>query len=73
MKYKHRPIEIEAIQFNGENKDEILKFTDGKTLTESRHLGGRACIIGKYDWIVKENEKFYLCTPEMFEKMFEVI
>lgn len=32
MIYVDRPIDVEVIQYNGDNKKEIIEFTDGNTL-----------------------------------------
>ncbi len=70
MRFVHRPIEVEAIQYNGNNKKEIIEFTDGDTLTE--RFPGRFIIING-DWIVREDGKFYLYPLEIFEKTFDRI
>jgi len=70
MRFVHKPIEVEAIQYNGDNKKEIIEFTNGDTLTE---LFPGHYIIGKGDWIVKKDNKFYLYPPEIFEKTFDRI
>lgn len=53
MIFVHKPIEVEAIQYNGDNKKEIIEFTDGDTLTERfpDHF-----IVSNGDWIVKEEK-----------------
>lgn len=72
MKYRHRPIEVDAIQFDGSNKEEVIAFTKGDVLSGSILGCAIGLIISKGDWIFKEsNGKFYLCTPEMFEKIYE--
>ena len=70
MRYVHKPIEVEAIQYNGNNKNQILEFTNGNTLA---YLFSGHSIIGKNDWIVKKENKFYLYPPEIFEKTFDRI
>lgn len=70
MIFVRKPTEVEAIQYDGDNKKEIFEFTKGETLT--RLFPGHS-IIEKGDWIVKEENKFYLYSPEMFEKTFERI
>ena len=68
MKYIHKPIEVDAIQYNGDNKEEILEFTKGDALT---YLFPGHSIINKNDWIVKKENKFYIYPPEIFEKTFD--
>lgn len=70
MKFVHKPIKVEAVQYNGENKEGILEFTNGKTLS---YLFPGHCIIDKNDWIVKKDNKFYLYPPDIFEKTFDPI
>lgn len=74
MKYVHKPIEVDAIQYNGDNKEDLVTFTKGGTLSGSILGCSIGLIISKGDWIIKEsNGRFYLCTPEMFEKMYQRI
>lgn len=70
MRFVHKPIEVEAIQYNGDNKKEVLEFTKGDTLT---NLFPGHYIIDKGDWIVKKENKFYLYPLEIFEKTFDRI
>ncbi len=73
MKYRYKPNEIEAIQYNGNNRDEISKFTNGDVLSGSVFQCAIGLIICKNYWIIKENNKFLLCTPELFEMLYEKI
>lgn len=74
MKYVYKPIEVDAIQYNGDNKEDLVAFTKGGTLSGSILGCSIGLIISKGDWIIKEsNGRFYLCTPEMFEKMYQRI
>lgn len=70
MRYVHKPIEVEAVQYTCNNKKEIMEFTNGGTLTD---LFPGHSIINKGDWIVKKENKFYLYPPEIFEKTFDRI
>jgi hypothetical protein len=74
MKYVHKPIEVDAIQYNVDNKKDIFAFTKGDVLSGSILGCSIGLIIDKGDWIIRElNGKLYLCTPEMFEKMYQRI
>jgi len=72
MKYRKKPVVIEAIQFNG-NFDEIEKFIggdaefrDGELLVATREGPLHA---SPYDWIIKGvNGEFYPCKPDIFKK-----
>ena len=39
MKFRKKPVVIEAVQWTGENLREIIAFTDGPPITRSHHAG----------------------------------
>jgi len=78
-KFRKKPVVIEAIQFTGENFNEIDTFTgskfwirgEGNNFIEIQTLEGimKASI---NDWIIKGiNNEFYPCKPDIFEKTYE--
>jgi hypothetical protein len=81
-KFRKKPVEIEAIQYNGINQADIAAFTQG--LAKFRQIGHTRYIIiptleGDHradvgDWIIKgvKNE-FYPCKPDIFEMTYESI
>lgn len=86
-KYRKRPVQIEAIQWNGNNIKEIKKFVDEdilmvygfkndfgkKYLISIRTLEGnhKICL---YDYIIKGVKgEFYPCKPDIFENTYEEI
>ncbi len=69
MKYLHKPIEVKAIQFDGKNQEEIAEFTKGIVSL----LFPDNAVIVKGDWIVQEENKFYIYSQEKFEKTFDSI
>ena len=84
MKFKKKPVEIEAIMFNGWNWAECYQFMSDKTLVfpsvlkqidkiEIKTLEGTmTASIG--DWIIKGvNGEFYPCKPDVFEKTYELV
>ena len=82
-KYKTKPCVIEAIQWNGDNFDEIYKFTERKSRLESINnerfelivntLEGKM-IASRGDYIIKGlRGKFYPCKPDIFEATYEVL
>ena len=86
MKYRNKPIKIEAIQFTGDNFIEIYHFTDGKAKDlsiEGRPYGRAYCVIEarkgpiiaiKSNYIVKDaNGDFYIYDWEKFEQIYESI
>lgn len=87
MKFRKRPVEIEAMQFTGENGGEIIAFTDGAARLESAAchgdgppylvtidtLEGRMCA-GRNDWIIRGVQgEFYPCKPDIFEATYEAV
>ena len=86
MKYRKKPVEIEAIQFTRDNFDEIVKFTNGKAenFTIERCLNGKCfCEIPTLEGVMTANEKdyiikgvngeFYPCKSDIFEKTYEKV
>lgn len=79
MKYRKKPVEVEAIQWTGNNFEEVKAFTNGKaykSLTNDKALiidtlEGKHLAILK-DFIIKgiQNE-FYPCKPDIFKKTYE--
>lgn len=86
MKYKKRPVEIEAIQFTRNNWNEIVEFTNGKAFNfaiEKRPSGYAYCLIRTLDgdmkakngdYIIKGIQgEFYPCKPDIFESTYEKV
>lgn len=81
MKYRKKPVEIEAIQFIGtdENKIELHNFMGFKYyIDENENLiiqtleGNMKASLG--DFIIKGvNGEFYPCKPDIFEKTYEPV
>ena len=88
MKYRKKPVEIEAVQFisidRGFNerpdwltkaiyKDEKIKFFGTKNKLDIETLEGTMTArVG--DYIIKGvNGEFYPCKPDIFEKTYEKI
>lgn len=77
-KYIKNPIPIEALQWNGGNKDEILSFIGesaeirGGSLYIKTLEGDMFAPIGSY--IIKGvNGEFYPCREDIFEKTYEEV
>lgn len=77
-KYIKNPIPIEALQWNGDNKDEILSFIGesaeirGGSLYIKTLEGDMFAPIGSY--IIKGvNGEFYPCREDIFEKTYEEV
>lgn len=86
QKFRKKPVVIEAVQYDGKNRGEIYKFTDGKAVCKDEiskngvviHLALTIDTLeGKmiglpYDWIIKGvNGEFYPYKPDIFEKTYE--
>ena len=82
MKYRKRPVVIEAIIFDGDNYKECLEFI-GKsnvdnTLSYPNIITSEGTMrVNKGDYIIKEpfdkERGFYPCKPDIFEKTYESI
>lgn len=80
MKYRKKPVEIEAIQWTGDNDAEIDKFItvpheifpiQNKIIIPT--LEGNMEAI-EFDYIIKGvNGEFYPCKPDIFDKTYEVV
>lgn len=76
-KYCKKPVEIEAVQWTGDNVKEIADFTEGNIATnEDNKLyvftleGGHLALVG--DYIIKGvRGEFYPCKPDIFEQTYE--
>ena len=76
-KYRKKPVVIEAIQWNGENTMEILKWVGNKAyFHDSIYIktleGDHKATIG--DYIIKGIKgEFYPCKPDIFEMTYEKV
>jgi hypothetical protein len=83
MKYRKKPVVIEAIQFTDETKDQCFNFVrcnhyaefgkDGSPVLRIQTLeGDMTASIG--DYIIKGvNGEFYPCKPDIFEKTYDPV
>ena len=81
MKYRKKPIVIDAILWNGRNVWEVIEFIDNETFYEFSEqdtlsidtLEGRM-MVNEGDYIIKGvNGEFYPCKPDIFEKTYEKV
>lgn len=84
MKFKKKPVVIEAVQWDGANVDEVLDFilcggSARRGLGDERNtlyidtLEGTMAA-SKGDWVIKGvNGEFYPCKPDIFEKTYETV
>lgn len=78
LKYRKKPVIVEAIQWNGENIVEISKFIMESGFYKDGHffiktLEGEM-IARKGDYIIKGAKgEIYPCKPDIFEMTYELI
>ena len=79
MKYRKKPVEVEAIHYDGFHTGELNDFC-GEYFFEP--VGGNPFIrtlegdmtISKGDYVIKGvNGEFYPCKPDIFEKTYEQV
>lgn len=81
MKYKKKPVVIEAFKWTGENLEEIKAFTadvkdcgitpNGEIIIPT--LEGNM-MATRGDWIIKGIKgEFYPCKPDIFEATYESV
>ena len=76
MKYRKKPVIIEAIQWNGKNWSEIDnfmgRFFENKRTTLVIHTLEGDMEASINDYIIKGvNGEFYPCKPDIFDKTYE--
>ena len=83
MFYRKKPVVIQAIQWKGDNRDEIFKFcpecyfnvdfVTAKPNLVIRTLEGDMQASVK-DFVIKGvNGEYYACKPDVFEKTYEFV
>ena len=80
MKFRKKPVVIEAIQWTGDNLQELISFglvgayllaTD-KQLQVTTLEGGHVASMG--DWIIKGVKgEFYPCKPDIFKQTYDPV
>ena len=86
MKYRKKPVVIEAIVFTRDNFEEVVEFTNGTahTLKIKRRPNGKCtCIIptleGQHiategDYIIRGVKgEYYPCKPDVFKQTYEEV
>lgn len=83
MKYRKKPVIIEAIQFNGKNGAELNKWSSGKVTHTPDHYVDQLVFVdtldGQHtgnigDFIIKGVKgEFYPCKPDIFEMTYEPV
>lgn len=75
-KYRKKPVEIEAVQYDGKNLAECLKFLDGNHIFEDNCLKIKTLegnmTVSTDDYIIKGVQgEFYPCKKDIFQATYE--
>lgn len=78
MKYRKKPVVIEAVKFTGDNWPEIEcfvpigKYSSDGTFQIVTLEGEHKCSVG--DYVIKGVAgEFYPCKPDIFEAMYDLV
>ena len=80
LKFRKKPVVIEAVQYTGANVQEIIDFTEGEAIKNGGksdymtiHTLEGAHIATTGDWIIKGVKgEFYPCKPDILDQTYEV-
>lgn len=80
MKFRKKPVVIEAVRYNGFNAADIMVWAKVPEITESfngvleiKTLEG-TMTANEGDWIIKGVKgEFYPCKPDIFEATYEPV
>ncbi len=88
-KFRKKPLEVEAMQWDGTNADELSTWTDGAFNsspcgnTEDHSALVTACLyvaanvqhlgIVTGEWIIADQAGFYPCKPDIFEATYDAV
>lgn len=81
--YRKKPVVIEAVQWRGDNVDEVFRIADGSSLHFGHSPGKAQFDIGTLegmmranvgDWIIKGVKgELYPCKPDIFAATYELV
>ncbi len=80
MKFRKKPVIVEAVQWKGNNLEELKAFVPKEFRHNKIHepMGiitrKGVMTISEGDWIIKGvHGEFYPCKPDIFEKTYEAV
>jgi hypothetical protein len=89
MRFRKRPVEIDAVQWTGDNLDQVMQFCEGNATYELMARGNSELVIAtledgqdkiaqhiasRNDWIIRGVQgEYYACKPDIFEQTYEPI
>ncbi len=77
MKYRKKPVVVEAVQWNGNNHKEVIDFVENKIWFDALGNIWIATLEGdmvakKGDYIIKGVQgEYYPCKPDIFAETYE--
>lgn len=82
MRYIQKPVEVEAIQWLGNNEEEVSKFCGGRAHCKPRSCymvistpAGQIYNVVLGNFIVRDidSNEYYVCRAEQFQNRYELI
>ena len=78
MKFRKKPVVIDAVQYTGDNSTEIIRFMgcpdDAEAFDETINTLEGELHMSPGDWIIKGVKgEFYPCKPDIFEQTYEAV
>lgn len=79
MKYRKKPVVVEAVRWNGNNHKEVINFAENKIWFDELGNIWIATLEGdmvakKGDYIIKGVQgEFYPCKPDIFAETYEEV
>jgi hypothetical protein len=82
MKYRKKPVVIDAVQFDGKHAGNILEFCNGNAFVTQPPMGHYLYIktlegdmlVSPNDYVIKGVKgEFYPCKPDIFEMTYEAV
>ena len=83
MKFRKKPIVVEAMQFTNETKNQVFNFVSCNRYADFDSKNNPILVIETLegdmvtslgDWVIKGvNGEFYPCKPNIFEKTYEKV
>jgi hypothetical protein len=79
MKFRKKPVVIDAVQWTGDNWDDVDRFANREALHVLRSVTGLkmqtlegVMLAGPGDWIIRGVKgEFYPCKPDIFAATYE--
>ena len=65
MKYRSKPVEVEAVQFTLEESRNTILYKLGYDIRNN--------LVFLSDWIIKDGDTFSVCSDEEFKRRYEAV